>query len=307
MNRTLLLVSPGNEPVAAALVDQMQCRSAPLELHHFPDGETLVTLPEGMEETVLLLCSLDHPDEKLASLLFAADAAREQGATMVGLVAPYLAYMRQDKQFHPGEAVTSRSFARVLSAHFDFLVTVDPHLHRYRSLDDIYTIPALFVSAAPAIAAWIRREVANPILVGPDGESEQWVKAVAAFEDLPHTVLTKIRHDDFNVEVSLPDAGRWAGHTPVLVDDIISSAHTMIAAIGRLRQIGLPAPVCVGVHGLFGGAAYAELQAAGAARVVTCNCVPHPSNAIDVMPAVGKGINALLDRVVTDNPGGLVK
>jgi ribose-phosphate pyrophosphokinase len=82
-------------------------------------------------------------------LLFAADTARDLGARRIGLVAPYLAYMRQDIRFHAGEAVTSRTFAAILSRHLDWLVTVDPHLHRYHELSEIYRIPTQVVHAAP--------------------------------------------------------------------------------------------------------------------------------------------------------------
>lgn len=295
MNNPHLLVFPGNEGLARDLLAALPARMDMLELHRFPDGESMVTLPPiEPGSDVLVLCSLDQPDSKLAPLLFTADTAREYGAARVALVTPYLAYMRQDKRFHEGQAVTSRTFAAVLSRHFDALVTVDPHLHRYHALAEIYTIPALNVSSAAAIAAWVHREVAKPVLIGPDEESAQWVEAIAALEGLPSTVLTKIRHDDFNVEVSLPDAHLWTGHTPVLVDDIISSAHTMIAAIGSLSKCGFPGAVCIGVHGLFAGPALDELRAAGASRIVTCNCVPHASNAIDVMPAVAAGLRQLL-------------
>lgn len=295
MRDPVLLVFPGNEGVAAALQAQFPARCEMLQLHRFPDGESLVTLPAlTAGSDVPIVCSLDQPDTRLAPLLFAADTARELGAGRVVLVAPYLAYMRQDRRFHDGEAITSRTFAAVLSRHFDALVTVDPHLHRYHDLGEIYRIPARAVSSAPAIAAWVRREVERPLLIGPDGESAQWVEAIARLEGLPHTVLTKQRHDDLHVEVSLPDAARWAGHTPVLVDDIISSAHTMIAAIGSLARGGFTAPVCIGVHGLFAGPALVELEASGAARIVTCNCVPHASNAIDVMPAVAAALRELL-------------
>lgn len=295
MNRPLLLSFPGHEAAAAALAGLLaDADMASLQLHRFPDGETLVTLPDVAGRDVVLFCSLEHPDDKLLPLLFAADAAREQGAGKVGLVAPYLCYMRQDKQFHAGEAVTSRSFAALLSRYLDFMITVDPHLHRHASLHAIYTIPAFAVSSAPAIARWITSEVAKPLLVGPDEESAQWVGAIAALANLPSTVLLKVRHDDFHVDVSLPDAGRWCGHTPVLVDDIVSSAHTLIAAAGSLRQRGLVAPVCIAVHGLFAGNAYAELEAAGAARIVTCNTVAHASNAIDVLPEIAAVLRGLL-------------
>lgn len=296
MSEPLLLVFPGNEALAEALAAQLPCAVAAVATHRFPDGESLVTLPEVAGREVLLLCSLDRPDSKLAPLLFAADAARDLGAARVGLVAPYLAYMRQDRRFHDGEAITSRTFAAVLSRHVDFLVTVDPHLHRYHDLAEIYSVPARAASSSDAIAGWIRREVPDAFLVGPDEESAQWIEAVAGLAGLPHTVLTKVRHDDFHVEVSLPDADRWRGRTPVLVDDIISSARTMIAAAGSLRRMGFAAPVCVGVHALFGGDAYGALKAAGAARIVSCNCVPHESNGIDVMPAVADGVAEMLGR-----------
>src|SRR3546814_2878173 len=81
-----------------------------------------------------VVCTLARPDDQFLQLLFAARLLRESGARSVQLVAPYLAYMRQDRRFHDGEALTSRQFAQLLSAEFDGLVTVDPHLHRYGNL-----------------------------------------------------------------------------------------------------------------------------------------------------------------------------
>src|SRR5262249_38616457 len=154
-------------------------------------------------------------------------------------------FMRQDSRFQPGEGVTSTYFAHLLSGAVDWLVTVDPHLHRWGSLDAIYTIPCRIARAAPAIAAWVRREVGRPLLVGPDAESEQWVAAVAALCDAPFLVLEKVRRGDRDVEVSPPDVARHDGRTPVLVDDIISTARTMIATLRHLSAAGAPAPVCV--------------------------------------------------------------
>ena len=84
----------------------------------------------------------------------ASRGSRENGAVQVGLVAPYLPYMRQDKIFSPGEIVSARHFAALLSDHFDWLVTVDPHLHRIANPSDIFSIPAVAVHAATAIARW---------------------------------------------------------------------------------------------------------------------------------------------------------
>lgn len=295
LSRPLLLVFPGHETLADSLQAHFECDRALVDLHRFPDGETKVTLPDGLRwRQVILLCSLDQPDTRLAPLLFAACAARELGAASVGLIAPYLAYMRQDTRFHPGEAISARTFAIVLSQHLDFLMTVDPHLHRYASLNEIYPIPAEVVPAADAMVVWIARAVQQPVLIGPDSESEQWVASVAAKLGAPYTTLSKTRHGDHDVEVTLPDASRWAGYTPVLLDDIISTGRTLIAAAGRLQQLGLPAPVCVAVHAVFAGDAFAAMQAAGIERIVTCNTIRHASNQIDVMPNMASALKHLL-------------
>jgi len=261
----------------------------------FPDGETHIRVTASVRgRDVVLVCGLDRPDERTLPALLTIATLRDLGARSVGLVAPYLAYMRQDTRFAPGEGVTSAYYGKLLSEYVDWLVTVDPHLHRYRSLDAVYAIPAVALSAAPRIAAWIARHVRRPIVVGPDGESTQWVKAVAAEGDFPSMVLTKVRRGDRHVEISRPDAQRWRGHTPVVVDDIISTAGTMIATVRLLRRAGLEPPVCVGVHAVFANGAYAGLRRAGAARVVTCNTIPHRSNAIDVTDVLADGVRRVL-------------
>lgn len=292
---TIILALPGAERLAETLAQQLHCAASTLELHRFPDGEGVVRLRTGVAgQRVLLVAHLDRPDDKTLPLVFAADAARELGARELGLVAPYLPYMRQDERFKSGEAITSRSYARLLSSTVDFLVTVDPHLHRWPSLDAIYTIRTRVVAAAPAIAEWLQREVPQPVLVGPDMESEQWVADVAKRMGVPWVVMTKERRGDRDVSVRLPSGVEHAGRTPVLVDDIMSSGHTMAAAVGVLREQGWGRPLCVAVHALLDAASQDMLHRAGAARIVSCDTVPHPTNAIGVAGLLAGGVRALL-------------
>ena len=288
---------PGNESMARALADHLDGDIGQLALRRFPDEETYVriTTPVAGRE-VILACTLHRPDDKLIPLLFLAATARDLGAASVGLVAPYLAYMRQDRRFQEGEGVTSTYFARIISAAVDWLVTVDPHLHRRSSLAEVYSVGTDLVHAAPHISEWIRANVPQPLLVGPDEESGQWVRAVAEGAGAPSVVLEKVRRGDRDVSVSVPDVERWRDRTPVLLDDIISTARTMIATVGHLARAGLRPPVCIGVHGVLAKRAYEELQSAGAARVVTCNTIPHPSNAIDLSRALAHGVRRLRNR-----------
>jgi ribose-phosphate pyrophosphokinase len=288
---TIILALPGAERLAETLAQELHCAASTLELHRFPDGEGVVRLRTSVAgQRVLLVAHLDRPDDKTLPLLFAADAARELGAGELGLVAPYLPYMRQDDRFRPGEAITSRSYARLLSATVDFLVTVDPHLHRWPNLDAIYTIRTRVVAAAGAIAEWLQREVPQPMLVGPDSESEQWVADVARRIGAPWVVMEKVRRGDRDVDVRLPSGVDPAGRTLVLVDDIMSSGHTMAAAAQVLRAAGWGRPLCVAVHALLDAASQDMLQRAGVARIVSCDTVPHATNAISVASLLAQGI-----------------
>ena len=304
--KPVILAAPGSTGLAQRLSARLGAEVGACVVRQFPDGELYVRIDTPIAgRPVVIACTLDQPDTKLLPLLFLAATSRDLGAARVGLVAPYLAFMRQDERFQPGEGITSTYFAALLSRAVDWLVTVDPHLHRLHSLDQIYAIPSQVGRAAPNIAAWIRTHVAHPVLIGPDAESEQWVAAAARHLGSPYVIQTKTRHGDRDVEVSIPDMDACDGRTPVIIDDIISTGRTMIEPVGHLRRAGLPAPVCIGVHAVFAGNAYEDLLAAGAARVVTCNTIEHPSNAIVVDDVVAEAARAFLDsRTGEEAPEG---
>lgn len=288
----LVLPMPGNARFAANLARELGADIGALEARQFPDGEHYVRLASDVAgREVLIVCTLVRIDALLLPLVFAADTARELGATKVTLVAPYLGYMRQDKRFQPGEAVSLRSFARLLSSTFDGLLTADPHLHRLASLDEAYSIPTQVLHAAPLLSAWIREAVANALVIGPDAESEQWAAEVARGAGAPHVVLTKTRLGDRSVQITFPDLCPYKGRQPVLIDDIASSGRTLIAAAEQLRAHGFRAPRCAVVHAVFGGDAFEALGQV-AAEIVSTDSIPHPSNRLLLAPLFAAALRA---------------
>lgn len=273
--------------MAASLCERLVWQRGELSQRHFPDGESYLRLLDPVaERDVAFLCTLDRPDPKIPPLLFAAATAREQGARSVGLIAPYLAYMRQDRAFQEGEAITSAIFAELISQRFDWLATVDPHLHRYPDLSRIYSVPAIAATASDAIARWIKSEIDRPVLIGPDEESGQWIEAIARRAGAHHVTLHKDRTGDLSVAVSGDRLTDVHGGTPVLADDIASSARTMIEAVRAVRESGLGPPVCVAIHAIFAGDGYDRLLAAGPVRIASTNTVSHATNVIDVSGAL---------------------
>ena len=296
--KTILFSLPGNEELTAQLAKKMNAEIGECKLRKFPDGESYTRILSDVKgKCVVMVCTLHEPDEKLLPLYFLSHTAKSLGAMCTCLVAPYLAYMRQDKVFHEGEGVTSSYFGKLISGFADSITTIDPHLHRISSLGEVYDIPNRVIRAADAISKYIKENIHNPVLIGPDSESEQWVSDVAKKAGVPFTVLQKVRHGDRDVEVSVPDVEKYKESTPVLVDDIISTARTMIETTEHLKNAGMKPPICVGIHAVFSGNAYQDLLDSGVEKIVTCNTIPHSSNGIDLSDIMAKEVKKLMHHI----------
>jgi ribose-phosphate pyrophosphokinase len=268
-------------PEQAELIKGLNLPKGDWQWRYFPDGESYIRVTsEVKDKEVIILCSLNQPDTKTLPLIFLAHNLRELGASKITLIAPYLGYMRQDKKFNAGETITSQIFAAILSSYIDALITIDPHLHRHHDLTQIYNCACTAISAASLMARWIKENIAKALIIGPDIESEQWVKIVAEGANAPYIILEKTRHGDRDVDIIIKDITKYKSYKPILVDDIISSGVTMIKAIELLKKQGFVDIVCLATHGLFAGDAYTKLKNTGA-KIVTSNTINHPSNVLD--------------------------
>lgn len=278
---------------AKQLAHALACPYDTVNIHRFPDGESLITLPDTLPPTVILFRSLDNPDRKLIELYLAIATARDLGCTRAILVAPYLCYMRQDTVFAPGQGVSQRYIGDLLSSWTDGLVTVDPHLHRIQNLDQ--ALPHSrnkVVSAAPLLGRFLRTANTKGVLVGPDEESRQWVAQVAQECGLDYIIARKERYGDRNVRVTLPDFD-YAGQTAILVDDVISSGTTMIEAAKQLRMRDSSDVIALCTHALFAPGAEEAMRKAGISQVFSSNAIPHDTNHIDLSALLADAVASL--------------
>lgn len=275
-----VLAFPDSLPQAQALAQALGMPCAAIEVHGFPDQESLLRLPADLPEQVILFRSLDQPNAKLVELLLAARTARRLGVREIILVAPYLCYMRQDMEFLPGQAISQTVIGEFLAGLCDVLITVDPHLHRVHELRA--AVPArvaLALSAAPLIGAFLAGQCTQPLLLGPDAESEQWVREAARVIGAEYQVASKVREGDTRVRIQLPDC-HYGGRHLVLVDDMISTGHTLMQCAAALRERGAARIDAACTHALFGEDTLRALQQAGIDQVWSTDSIRHSTNRI---------------------------
>ena len=296
-HQACLLYFDDEEAPALRLAQTAGLTAQAIERHRFPDGELKLRLPVDdtgrLPPLAVLLRSLHQPNEKLVELLLAARTARSLGVKHLTLVAPYLAYMRQDIAFHPGEAVSQQVVGGFLAGLFDAVITVDPHLHRIDRLEQAIPVPqAVVLSGAEPLADLIAQRHPGALLVGPDGESAQWIAQAAARHGFDHAVCTKVRHGDRNVAIELP-ALNAQGRAVVLLDDMASTGHTLVQATRLLKAAGAASVDVAVTHALIDAASLDALHAAGVGQVWSTDCVAHPTNAVAMAPALAQALETL--------------
>lgn len=265
-----------------------------VDRRQFPDGEQYVKLLGNVSgEDVAVVQSLGiTPDTLFIEYSLLVDALKGAGCRHVIAVIPYLAYTRQDSRFHRGEPLSIKVIAKFIeSAATDRLITVDMHLHRYKEIGEVFSIPAVNLSAMPLLAEYYRKNFGSQktVVVGPDMESEQWAKVVASRLSAPYTILEKERLGDRDVKVSgeLSEMGRV-----VLVDDIVSTGKTLVEAISRLKAQGVSRIDALTTHALLVEDALNKLRQAGLSELISTNTVPNQCARVSIAPLIAKALKS---------------
>ena len=290
----MILAFPDYLSQAQRLAARLNAPLAEINVHHFPDSESLIRLPPSLPEHVIVCRSLNQPNDKLIELLLCATTARELGAKRITLVAPYLSYMRQDIANHPGEAVSQRIIGKMLAGLFDDVLTVDPHLHRISSLDQAIPIKnAISLTAANEIGCFLKQTLDYAVLLGPDDESEQWVANIANKIGFDYAIAHKDRFGDKQVKITLPDYD-YRNKPVVIIDDVASTGRTLAQAAKLLQASGSKDIYAVVTHALFCDDAETHILKAGIKAIWSTDSIDHPTSCIKLDTLLADAIKAII-------------
>lgn len=258
---------------------------ASTELRNFPDGEKYVRVITNVNRKDVVIVSATYPDSGIIETLLLHDAVMRSNPNSVRLLIPYYGYQRQDKLFKDGESISAEVVAGVLDGRFDEIMTVDLHaegVSRYFKKTKVRN----FV-ASPLIAGYYRKMNIDTV-ISPDGGSRavEYAKIAAKKLDCEYDYFLKERIDSNNVRL-YPKKVEVSGKSVLIVDDIIATGSSMLAAIRRLVELGA-AGIYVGcTHGQFTNNALPTLMK-HARDVISTDTIETDASKVSVAPLISE-------------------
>ena len=265
-----MIVIGGSSSVGLArdVAKLLGCEFIQASTTRFPDGECYTRLDRESIDSDAVIIQNTYPDGNLIEMLLIRDAAITLGAKRITMVIPYFGYARQDRLFKPGEPMSARVMCDILDRICDKVITID--LHKESTLDN-FTHAHKDLKAAGPIAEYFRGKGIDMVL-SPDIGASARAKDVGDRLGVPYDHLEKTRLSGTEVRIA-PAKADCAGKRILIVDDMISTGGTIIAAAAALKQAGAVSVSVACTHGVFVNNAIENLRGSQLEKVLCCNTI----------------------------------
>ena len=269
--------------LAGRIAAELDCKVASCEFTRFPDGELYTRVLGDMKDEEVTIVQSIRTDSDLICLLQLIDAVEEASKTKV--VIPYLGYARQDKKFEPGEAISIRAIARSICAvaELDTIYVVNVH---NRGVLRYFDVDTKELDASSLIGDYVvKKEIAHPVIIGPDEGATELTKAVAAPYGFDYDVLHKTRISNEKVEIK-PKELSVEGKNIVIVDDIISTGGTISEAASMLKAQKANDIYVACIHGVFVQNAIPRMLNAGIKEIIATDTIESEFSKVSIAKMV---------------------
>ena len=271
--------------LAKELASVMGCDYIQAATTTFPDGECYTRIDAEKLDDDVVIVQTTSPDSKLIELLLLQDAVRRLGAKSITLVIPYFGYARQDRVFKPGEPESAKVMCQHLDMNCDRVITVDIHKE---AVLNYFNHPHKDLKAAPVIAEYFKGKGIDMVLA-PDIGAAGRAKMVGEVMGVPYDHLEKTRLSGTDVRIA-PAKADVKGKKVLIVDDMISTGGTIIAAAYALREAGAAGISVACTHGVFVNNAIEKFTGSSLDALLSCNTLNNPVSHISVASLIAEAI-----------------
>ncbi len=274
MNEPQLLIFSGssNPELTKKICDYLNLNEGLLELKRFSDGEIWAKFKENIRgRDVYIVQSTMPPAENLMELLILLDAAKRSSATRVTAVIPYFGYARQDRKDQPRVAITAKLIADIISkAGADRVITMDLHAAQIQGFFDI---PLDHLYASPIYTDEFKDKSENLVVVSPDAGGIKIARSYAKRLKAELVLIDKRRPNHNQVEV-MNVIGKVEGKNILIVDDLIDTGGTFVAAISALKKRGAKNIYGAITHPLLSGEALQRIENTELKKLYVTDTIP---------------------------------
>ena len=275
--------------LAKELASALDCPFIAAATVRFPDGECYTRIDVDKLDDDVAIVQNTFPDGNLVEMFLLQDCVRKLGAKSVNLVIPYFGYARQDRVFKAGEPESAKIMCKLLDMNADRVITID--IHKEVILDN-FTCPHKDLKAAKPIADYFAGKGID-IVLSPDIGAAGRAKEVGDYMGLPYDHLNKTRLSGTDVRIA-PATADVKGKKVLIVDDMISTGGTIVAASAALKDAGASAVFVACTHGVFVNNALERFTGSTVESVLSCNTL---NNAVSHISVANLVADALKDAV----------
>ena len=304
-----------HQTLAQEVADILQTELVPMTAYDFANGETFVRYERSVRGVDAFIIQA-HPNpinHWLMEQLLMIDAMKRASAKRITVVAPFFPYARQDKKHKGREPISARLVTDLFkTAGAARLMSVDLHTPQIQGFFDG---PVDHLWALPMLADHVAENfgVENLTVVSPDSGrvrvADIWADRLAT----PLAIVHKRRDPDKPNQVQVNEiVGRVRGRDCLIVDDMIDTGGTILAAAQALKENGASRVIVAATHAVFSDPAKERLSDPAIDAVVVTNTLPiTPEKQFDsltvlsIAPLIAKAIAAVFydDSVNSLFPG----
>jgi ribose-phosphate pyrophosphokinase len=305
-SKRLVIVSGRAHPGLAEEVASLLGTSlTPTTAYDFANGETFVRYEEsvrGVDAFVIQSHAAGINNWMMEQLLM-VDALKRASAKRITVVAPFFPYARQDKKHKGREPISARLMTDLFKvAGANRLMSVDLHTPQIQGFFDG---PVDHLWALPMLADHCGEKFAQEdlVVVSPDSGRVRVADIWAERLGTPLAIIHKRRDPDRPNQVEAHElVGNVKGKTCLLVDDMIDTAGTIVAAAKALKDNGAARVVVTATHAVFSNPAVERLSSGVVDEVIVTNTLPIPEDkrwpgltVLSIAPLIAEAIQAVFN------------